>query len=32
VRIGPVAVHDTNGRCDVVFDEYTLTPSPEKKK
>ena len=32
VLIGPVAVHNTNGRYDVVFDEYTLTPSPEKKK
>lgn len=32
VLIGPVAVHNTNGRYDVGFDEYTPTPSPEKQK
>lgn len=32
VAIGPVAVHNTTGRYEVTFDEYTLTqPAKEKK-
>lgn len=32
VVVGPVAAHNTNGRYDVTFDQYTLTQLPEKKK
>jgi hypothetical protein len=32
VRIGPVAVHNTNAKYDVTFDEYTLATPAEKKK
>ncbi|MCU0702625.1 MAG: hypothetical protein MUF18_01385 [Fimbriiglobus sp.] len=32
VVVGPVAVHNTNTKYDVTFDEYTLTSPAEKKK
>ena len=32
VEIGPVAVHNTNVRYDVTFDEYVLNPLKKEEK